>query len=267
MRNKKQLVRLWKRPSKDGTFFTYYLRYVDLNGKRRCESLGHGDSRKAEKQRAKKEKELRMRFCPPDSMKLSEFSEDCLRRSGDQMAPSTKTEYRQAMEHFIRIIGDIDFQAVTQSHGEQFRQACRDEGNAPNTVAKKLREVRAMFQLAVDRKQLDEHPIVHVKPPKTPKNKEIHTYTDDECDRMIRKATEFQRENVLEWDIVITLALISGMRKSEILRAYPNNPVYSGWLQSPMPALSAKIVLSVEQTTPPSVFGLPSWPRAFRSAS
>jgi hypothetical protein len=51
------------------------------------------------------------------------------------------------------------------------------------------------------------------------------------------------------------------------LRAYPNNPVYSGWLQSPMPALSAKNVLSVEQTTPLSVFGLPSWPRAFRSAS
>jgi len=52
-----------------------------------------------------------------------------------------------------------------------------------------------------------------------------------------------------------------------LLRAYPNNPVYSGWLQSPMPALSAKNVLGVEQTTPPSVFGLPSWPRAFRSAS
>jgi hypothetical protein len=51
------------------------------------------------------------------------------------------------------------------------------------------------------------------------------------------------------------------------LRAYPHNPVYSGWLQSPMPALSAKNILSVEQTTPPSVFGLPSWPRAFRSAS
>ncbi len=44
------------------------------------------------------------------------------------------------------------------------------------------------------------------------------------------------------------------------LRAYPNNPLYCGRLQSPMPALSAKNVLNVEKTTPPSIFGLPPWP-------
>jgi len=51
------------------------------------------------------------------------------------------------------------------------------------------------------------------------------------------------------------------------LRAYPNNPLYCGRLQSPMPALSAKNVLNVEKTTPPSIFGLPPWPRTFRPAS
>ncbi len=51
------------------------------------------------------------------------------------------------------------------------------------------------------------------------------------------------------------------------LRAYPNNPLYCGRLQSPMPALSAKNVLNVDKTTPPSIFGLPPWPRTFRSAS
>jgi len=50
-------------------------------------------------------------------------------------------------------------------------------------------------------------------------------------------------------------------------RAYPNNPLYCGRLQSPMPALSAKNVLNVEKTTPPSIFGLPPWLRTFRSAS
>ena len=51
------------------------------------------------------------------------------------------------------------------------------------------------------------------------------------------------------------------------LRAYPNNPLYCGRLQSPMPALLAKNVLNVEKTTSPSIFGLPPWPRTFRSAS
>jgi len=41
----------------------------------------------------------------------------------------------------------------------------------------------------------------------------------------------------------------------EGIRAYPNNPLYCGRLQSPMPALSAKNVLNVEKTTLPSIFG------------
>ncbi|MCH7558493.1 MAG: HNH endonuclease [Planctomycetes bacterium] len=55
--------------------------------------------------------------------------------------------------------------------------------------------------------------------------------------------------------------------KGVCFRAYPNNPLYCGRLQSPMPALSAKNVLNVEKTTSPSIFGLPPWPRTFRSAS
>jgi len=52
-----------------------------------------------------------------------------------------------------------------------------------------------------------------------------------------------------------------------VLRAYPNNLFYCGRLQSPMPALSAKNVLYVEKTTPPSIFVLPPRLRTFHSAS
>ena len=44
----KRLVTLWKRPSYDGTRFTYYLLYTDEQGKRRQKSLRHTDARKAE---------------------------------------------------------------------------------------------------------------------------------------------------------------------------------------------------------------------------
>lgn len=47
------------------------------------------------------------------------------------------------MEHFIRTFGNIDFQDVTHRHGEQFRQACLDLGNAKNTVGKKIRQLPA----------------------------------------------------------------------------------------------------------------------------
>ena len=61
--------------------------------------------------------------------------------------------------------------------------------------------------------------------------------------------------------------LLQPLQDRGTFRAYPNNPLYFGRLQSPMPALSAKNVLNVEKTTPPSIFGLPPWPRTFRSAS
>ena len=68
MRNKQQLVKIWARPANDGKSYTYYLRYTDLDGHRKCESLGHSDKKKAEKQRLKKEKELKMGFCPSGSI-------------------------------------------------------------------------------------------------------------------------------------------------------------------------------------------------------
>ncbi len=216
-RIRQKLVNLWRRPNSDGTSYTYYLNYTNLDGKRVRKTLSHGDERKAQRQRLKKEKELRMGFCPPTSLRLSKFIEDCLRRSGTQIRPSTKTEYTQAVNHLIEVIGDIDFQAVNFKHGEQFRQACLDKGNRPNTVAKKIRELHAVFQLAVDRKQLEENPFDNLSKPKSNKNKKIITYTDDECDRLVRNASELKQPGYLEWDLVIITALTTGMRKSEIL--------------------------------------------------
>ena len=88
----KKLVKLNKRPLCGGQKFAYILRYKDQNGKRRWESLGHADQRKAEKQRAQKEKELGMGYVEPGSMKLMDFLEDSLARTGDQIRESTSCE-------------------------------------------------------------------------------------------------------------------------------------------------------------------------------
>ena len=120
------------------------------------------------------------------------------------------------MNDFIAVVGNMDYQNVQQSHGEFYRQTCLDRGESPATVSKKLKELKRFFTLAVQRKQLDENPILYVKLPKVPK-KRIKIYTDDEIGRLIEAASEFQREDVLEWDLMITLAITTGMRKSELL--------------------------------------------------
>jgi len=78
----KQLAKLHKRPSRDGRRFTYFLRYEDKDVRRKWETLGHGDKRKAEKQCAQKEKELRMGYSEPCSMGLRDFMKDSLARTG-----------------------------------------------------------------------------------------------------------------------------------------------------------------------------------------
>ena len=97
----KQLVRLWKRPSRDGKRFTFVLIYKDEQSKAKYESLGHADARKAERQRAQKERELRMGIVEPGAMRLSEFLADCLDRLRTQVRETTLREYASAMRCFI----------------------------------------------------------------------------------------------------------------------------------------------------------------------
>ena len=222
----KQLVRLNKRASSDGRSFTYLLRFVDNCGQRKWVTLGHANRQKAEKQRAEKEKDLRMGYVAPGSMKLSVFAKDSFSRTGDQIRESTRQDYNSAMQDLIKAIGNIDFQSVQQTHGELFRQTRLDQGDSPATVAKKVRELKRLFQLAVERKQLDENPLKYVKVPKVSRQK-IRIYATEDLDRILRTASDLQNASVLEWDLIITLALTTGMRKSELLNLVWGNIDFS----------------------------------------
>ena len=206
------LVRLNKRPSSDGSRFTYVLRYTDEQGKRRWETLGHSNKRKAEKQRAKKEKELRMGYVEPGSMRLSDFVKDSLARTGDQIRESTREEYESAMNDFIDTIGNTDYQAVTLEHAEFYRQACLDKGNRPETV--------------VARRQLEENPLRYIKMPKQSQN-EINTYSDRECERILKAAQEhtqkWNRQTTPRWDLLILATLSTAMRRGELLNCVWGN--------------------------------------------
>jgi len=216
----KQLVKLNKRPTWDGRGFTYFLRYKGEDGQRKWETLGHADRRKAEKQRVQKEKELRMGYIEPCSMRLRDFMEDSLARTGDQVRESTRVVTKVAMNDFISVIGNIDFRSVTLSHGELYLQTCLDRGNTKGTVAKKLRHIKRLFKLAVNRKQLDESPLQHIAMPKSSKKK-IHIYADAQCRRMLKAAQEYTAKwnpkTSVKWDLMIIVALATAMRRAELL--------------------------------------------------
>ena len=211
-----KLVRLWKRPSRDGRRFSYVLINKDECGKTRYVSLGHADGSKAKRQRDQKERELRMGYSEPGCMRLSKLLEDTLIRTRGHVTESTLEEYGTAMRHFISVVGDIDCRKICHKHGEQFVQACLDGGNRPATARKKIIALNRLFNLAVQRSQLEENPFRYVRKPKVSEG-EIHVYSDEECDRMVRAARDIRIGAPFRWDILILTGLCTGMRRGELL--------------------------------------------------
>lgn len=213
-----QLVKLKKRPSRDRSSFSYCLDYKDEHGKRVRQSLGHKDQRKAEQQRAQRERELRMGVVAPGSLKIKDFLKDSLQRTRGQVSPGTLTQYGIAMNRFIEAIGNIDIQRVEHQHGERFIQACLDRGNAPATVNKNLRAVKRLFELAVLRGQLEKNPLRRVQNPRVPRT-QIRIYSDQECVNIIKAAEAFDGKAVNHWNVLVLTALCTGMRRGELLNS------------------------------------------------
>ena len=133
-----------------------------------------------------------MGYVDSGSMRLKDFLKDSLAKTGDQIRKSTRIEYQSAMQDLIETIGNIDYQSVTLEHGEYYRQVCLDRGNSPATVVKKLREIKAIFETAVARRQLEENPLQYIKMPRQSQNK-VNTYSDSECERILKAARDFTR--------------------------------------------------------------------------
>jgi integrase len=153
-------------------------------------------------------------------MKLRGFMEDSLERTGEQIRESTRRETKSVMKDFIETIGNIDFRSVTLPHGEFYLQRCLDRGNSKATVAKKIRHIKRLFKLAVNRKQLDENPLQYIAMPKSPKKK-INTHTNAQFQRIHRAAQEYiakcNPDKSVKWDLMITVALATAMRRAERL--------------------------------------------------
>jgi len=144
----KKLVRLWKRPCKNGREFKFVLIWNDELGKERWQTLGHTDGRQAQKQRVQKERELRMGLTEPETMKLSQFQEDSLTKTSGQVREGILDEYCATMNQFIETVGDVDYRSIRHEHGERFIQACLKRGNRPATANKKISSLKRIFQMA-----------------------------------------------------------------------------------------------------------------------
>ena len=78
-----------------------------------------------------------MDYIEPGSMKLRDFIEDSLARTGNHIRESTRRIAEAAMKDFIATIGNINFRSVTLADGELYLQTRLDRGNSNTTVSKR----------------------------------------------------------------------------------------------------------------------------------
>ncbi|KKK79622.1 hypothetical protein LCGC14_2831660, partial [marine sediment metagenome] len=205
-----KLVRLWKRPCKNGQEFKYVLIWFDEQGKERWQALKHADGRKAEKQRVQKERDLRMGLVEPDSMKLSELLDDYLRRTRTQIEVSTANSAAYRMTDFIAAVGNINADIVTYRHVEGFQQYCIDKGLSPASANTHIKMVKRIFSLAVKRGQLEKNPFDGIPLLKVPQGL-VRLITEQEFFRVLNAAQE------PIWKARILLGKTTGLRRGEIL--------------------------------------------------
>jgi integrase len=83
-------------------------------------------------------------------------------------------------------------------------------------VAKKLRHLKRLFQLAVDRGQLDANPFRCIRQTKVQKRK-IRIYNAQELQNMLRVVEDGTIGAPMNWKLVILFALTTGLRRGELL--------------------------------------------------
>jgi len=212
----KKLVRLRTRPSRDGSSFTYLIDYVNENGKRRQVSLGHADTKKAERQRAQKERELRMGIIEPGRLRLCELLADYLEQTRTQIEPSTADSAAYRMRDMISAVSNKYAGEVTYRDCESFQQHCIDKGLSPASVNTHIKMVKRIFSLAVKRGQLERNPFDAFPLMKVPQ-KAIRLLSQNEIQRLLTAAKD------PVWKAKIMLSKTASLRRGEVLNLTIND--------------------------------------------
>ncbi len=228
----KKLVKVRTRPSRDGSSFTYLIDYIDENDTRRQISLGHADRKKAEKQRAQKERELRMGIVESVRLRLRKLLADYLEQTRTQIEPSTADSAAYRMRDMISAIGNKYADEVTYRDCERFQQHCTDKGLSPASVNTHIKMVRRIFSLAVKREQLERNPFDGLPLLKVPK-KSIRLLSEEEYEKIFR----FAQSPI--WKARLMLAKTAGLRRGEVLNLTINDVDFA----------KGKIIVQAKATT------------------
>lgn len=139
---------------------SWYVGYVDHEGKRRGESCGPGSRgrKKAEQHKRLLQSELDTRIHRPDGrVRWELFRREYEEKVLAALEPSTQQQVRTALNHFKRIVRPGRMESIRTQMVDDFVSRRRKERGkkrgsvvSPATINKDLRHLKAVFHVAVD---------------------------------------------------------------------------------------------------------------------
>ena len=139
---------------------SYYVGWIDPEGKRRCKSCGPGidGQRNAEKLRRKVEAQLVTGTYQGEANALwADFRREWEEKIGVGLDPSTRRVTLDALRHFERLVNPVKTYFITARHVDHYIAKRRQEAGqhrgstvSPATVNKELRHLRAVLNIGKD---------------------------------------------------------------------------------------------------------------------
>lgn len=216
---------LWKHPQSR----YWYVRFTDLQGRRRNRSTGTSNRREALKIadsfEAAAKKNLTVRQIRKAMTELYQevsgdallsqsfraFSVKWLAKKNGEVAAATLSFYKKTVDKFLQFLGsraDEDINRITNADILKFRSDLSQKISA-KTTNHNIKGLRMLFKAAREEQLINENPAESVKTLKILKKVERRPFTMDEVRSLLKHADD-------EWRSMIRFALYTGQRLADI---------------------------------------------------
>jgi integrase len=202
-----QKVRLYRRANG-----IYYI-ILETDGKKEYRSTHCTSKAEAFRQVA----EIKKLFVPKSRRRLllSDYCKEYLEYANANLAPGTVEIYKAAIRDFLRIIGDLPLNEIKSKHFDKFK-TIRSQGVGLVFLSIQMRSLKASMSRAVKWEYIDRNPFTSDMMPKIPDTAPAY-FTKVDLQKLFGVITEdWFRE-------IVVFAVLTGMRKSEILNIRWNN--------------------------------------------
>lgn len=217
-----------KRSGPSGIRLVWMLRWYDSDGKQLGETIGDAgrvnekgkvvsgqmSKREAEAIRRGKQSKLDcgvIRADRPKRMTLAQFIEHDQATIRADVKPSTLVEYQIAGKHAIKAIGgDRPLTQIGWPQVGAVKDRLSTLGRSTATIRKTVATLRAMFNRALKQGLVTSNPFAGQRLPKV-QSKQKRIYSREEVACMVEAVSD------IWWQVFITLAVTSGLRRSELL--------------------------------------------------